>query len=209
MPGWNWCRKALAEWLVQKLSGNQRVIVGIDHGFSFPISYMGDHNLPDWRSFLDHFASKYPTHEEAVQNLLDDGRLPVGDPGQMRLTEAWTPSAKSVFKFRGQGTVAYATHAGIPWLKYLTENVRVHFWPFDGFDVPKGVSVVAEVYPAMFKMRYSFQRKMNEHQRDAYAVCKWLQDRDQNDLLEPYFSPPLRRGEMEQAMLEGWLLGVM
>jgi hypothetical protein len=33
-----------------------------------------------------------------------------------------------------QGSVAKATHAGLPWLRYLRRQAagRVHFWPLDG-----------------------------------------------------------------------------
>jgi hypothetical protein len=30
-------------------------------------------------------------------------------------------------------------------------GARVHFWPFDGRDVPAGRSAIAEVYPALWE----------------------------------------------------------
>ncbi|CAA7624209.1 hypothetical protein [Magnetospirillum sp. SS-4] len=41
------------------------------------------------------------------------------------------------------------THAGLPWLLFLRRTLvtKIHFWPFDGWAVPLGRSVVAEVYP--------------------------------------------------------------
>ena len=34
-----WTRKGVAEWLVQVARGEARTLVGIDHGFSFPLRY--------------------------------------------------------------------------------------------------------------------------------------------------------------------------
>ncbi|MEQ9379732.1 MAG: hypothetical protein RJP95_02630, partial [Pirellulales bacterium] len=33
----NWCRKEIAEWLIERAKENITFIAGIDHGFSFPI----------------------------------------------------------------------------------------------------------------------------------------------------------------------------
>ena len=50
-----------------------------------------------------------------------------------------------------QGSVAKSTHAGIPWLRFIRQRLRdrVHFWPFDGWDIPAGRSAVVEVYPSL------------------------------------------------------------
>lgn len=55
-----------------------------------------------------------------------------------------------MFHFDVPGSVAKSTHAGIPWLLYLRSRLgdRVHFWPFDGWQIPKGKSAVVEIYPA-------------------------------------------------------------
>jgi hypothetical protein len=48
-----WTRRGLAEWLCQELSSDTPTIVGIDHGFSFPIAYFDRHRLlRDWPGFL-------------------------------------------------------------------------------------------------------------------------------------------------------------
>jgi hypothetical protein len=56
----------------------------------------------------------------------------------LRLTAKWTSSAKSVFLSEVQGSVAKATHAGLPWLRWIKMAVgrEVHFWPLDGCKVP-------------------------------------------------------------------------
>jgi hypothetical protein len=60
--------------------------------------------------------------------------------------------AKSVFHFDVPGSVAKSTHAGLSWLLYLRSNTdgKAHFWPFDGWDLSVGGSVVAEVYPSLW-----------------------------------------------------------
>ena len=76
-------------------------------------------------------------------NLYRTGDAPppgtrTGSSDEFRLTERWTSSAKSVFLFDVQGSVAKSTHAGIPWLKWLREQAgeRLHVWPFDGWAIP-------------------------------------------------------------------------
>src|SRR5580692_8153895 len=59
-----WTRKGIAEWLVDRLSENAPTLVGIDHGFSFPLRYFEAHGLePYWPSFLDDFHRHWPTDE--------------------------------------------------------------------------------------------------------------------------------------------------
>jgi hypothetical protein len=44
-----WTRKGIAEWLVERLSVDAPTLVGIDHGFSFPLRYFEAHGLRlDW-----------------------------------------------------------------------------------------------------------------------------------------------------------------
>ncbi|MEE4112989.1 MAG: hypothetical protein V2I40_09265 [Desulfobacteraceae bacterium] len=60
-----WTRRGLAEWLVERLSEDVPTIVGIDHGFSFPLRYFEVHHLePDWPTFLDDFQKHWPTDAE-------------------------------------------------------------------------------------------------------------------------------------------------
>ena len=49
-----WTRKGIAEWLVDRLTEDVPALVGVDHGFSFPLRYFEVHGLlPDWPRFLD------------------------------------------------------------------------------------------------------------------------------------------------------------
>lgn len=205
-----WSRRALAEWLLEKLSEDRPrrpKIVGIDHAFSFPQSYLERHALRSWEHFLEDFADHWPTRSRRVRDLRE-GNSRTGQPEELRLTEKWTPAARGVFRFEMRGGAAKAAHAGIPWLDYLRQaSAQVHFWPFDGFEVPAGKSVVVEVYPDLFCNRFLREgRSAEEHA--AYSTCAWLQERDQLELLESYFKPPLSPREQERARLEGWIFGL-
>ena len=60
-----WTRKGIAEWLVERLAEDVPTLVGIDHGFSFPLRYFEAHRLlPDWSLFLDDFQRHWPTDED-------------------------------------------------------------------------------------------------------------------------------------------------
>lgn len=85
---------------------------------------------------------------------------------------------------------------------------RVHFWPFDGWKVPDDKSVIAEVYPSIFRNRYQREGR-TVHQQDADAITRWLTEIDERRFLERYFDPPLTDEERQVADLEGWILGIM
>jgi hypothetical protein len=213
-----WTRHDIAEWLRDELSGPKTSLVGIDHAFSFPLGYFEAHGLPlNWPAFLDDFQRHWPTDEAHTyvdfvrDGVCGEGSKRMGDPSWLRLTELWTPTAKSVFKFDVQGAVAKSTHAGLPWLRYLRTHCRdrVHFWPFDGWEIPPGRWVVAEVYPALWMRRFPNDKKRNADQHAAYATAAWLQRADLNGLLERYFNPALEPEEREIAHIEGWILGVV
>ena len=208
----NWSRLEIAQYCLETLESSGPVIIGIDHGFSFPLTYMQRYGLQCWDAFLQDFMRHWPTADpHTYVDFVRDNNPRTGDPSELRLCEQWTATAKSVFLFDVQGSVAKSTHTGLPWLLWLREMLQsrshVHFWPFDGFDVPEGKSVIAEVYPALYKRRYPrADRSPDEH--DAWSVAAWLQEADRRGTLDQYFSPPLTLPERKQAKLEGWILGV-
>lgn len=205
--GSKWSRAVLAEWLMDLLSEDRPTIVGIDHAFSFPKDYMRRHGIETWDGFLDDFCRKWQTDRHRVHDLRP-GITELGHKGELRLTDRWAQGTKSVFHMDVPGAVAYSTLAGLPWIRKLRRTLRddVHFWPFDDFRVPRGMSVVAEVYPSVFRRRYSSARKGD--QKDAFSVCRWLQERDDFGFLNRYIDPPLSEDERNLARLEGWILGV-
>jgi len=210
-----WTRRGIAEWLRERLAEDVPTLVGIDHGFSFPLRYFEYHHLPpDWDEFLVDFQQHWPT--DAAHTYVDfirdgvrgDGAARTGNPRWRRFCEERC-GAKSVFHFDVQGAVAKSTHAGIPWLLYLRRHLgeRLHFWPFDGWEIPAGRSAVAEVYPRLWKGAYPpADRTPDQH--DAYAVATWLREADQDGRLAAAFSPPLPPHQRAVAQVEGWILGV-
>jgi hypothetical protein len=85
---------------------------------------------------------------------------------------------------------------------------RIFFWPFDGWEVSNGASVVAEVYPSLWTG--GFRRRVGYgDEQAAYAAIAWLQLADLNGSLGGYFNPPLTSEEHEVAAVEGWILGVV
>ncbi|MBZ5698797.1 MAG: hypothetical protein LAN18_09645 [Acidobacteriia bacterium] len=208
-----WTRRAIAEWLVEKLSDGKPTLVGIDHGLSFPLRYFGQYGLPhDWPLFLDDFQRHWPTDEDIYVDFVRDGSIGKGaarsgNPRWRRLTEVRV-RAKSVFHFDVQGAVAKSTHAGIPWLRYIRRNVKrhVHFWPFDGWCVPPNCSVVAEVYPALWSRSFPTAGRTPD-QQDAYATAEWLRRAGCDGSLEKFLCPELEPHERKTAEIEGWILG--
>jgi hypothetical protein len=211
-----WTRRSIAEWLVERLSEGKPMLVGIDHGFSFPMQYFEQHKLPlDWPSFLDDFQRHWPTDEDIYVDFVRDGSAGnaaarSGNPRWRRVTELRARTAKSVFHFDIQGSVAKSTHAGIPWLRYIRQHAtgRVHFWPFDGWSVPPNRSVVAEVYPALWSRTLPSEGRTPD-QQDAFATAEWLRRGDMDGNLERYLRPELEPHERKKAEIEGWILGVL
>jgi hypothetical protein len=211
-----WTRKGLAHWLADQIDAGPPALIGIDHAFSFPLRYFERHALShDWPAFLDDFNAHWPTDEDNTyvcfvgDGLRGLGHKRQGDPAWLRLTERWTAAAKSVFLFDVQGQVATSTHAGLPWLRFLRQRcgTKLHFWPFDGWDLPPGKSVVAEVYPSLWMKRFPMEGR-NLDQHAAFAAATWLQRADQNASLNHFLHPPLTPAERTQAEIEGWILGV-
>ena len=211
-----WTRKGVAEWLVERFFQDTPTLVGIDHGFSFPLRYFEVYGLPpDWPSFLDDFQRHWPTDEENTyvdfvrDGSAGKGAARMGNARWRRLTEERAGAAKSVFHFDVQGSVAKSTHSGIPWLRFIRRELgpHIHFWPFDGWEIPAGRSAVAEVYPALWSRGFAREGRTGD-QHDAYSIAAWLSRSDREgslaDLLDPNLTPP----ERTVALVEGWILGV-
>lgn len=209
----NWSRSRLASWLRDLLLEDTPTIVGIDHAFSYPLAAMDEPARRSWDDFLAWFEEWWQTQEKTVLDCREANLERLQGYGKeeiLRLADRWVPTAMPVcggWEANGPN-VFYSTHAGIPWLRWLRREAagRVHFWPFDGFAVLAGKSVVAEVYPRVFRRRYP--TRLTGDERDAWLVCQWLKDRDEKGLLAPYFQPPLDEEEARRARIEGWILGV-
>jgi hypothetical protein len=212
----HWTRRGVAEWLVTRLTDHGPVLVGIDQAFSFPRQYFERYALAsDWPAFLDDFRRHWPTDAKSVsvdcvrKGRCGNGAARSGNARWRRLAEERTGSAKSVFHFDVPGSVAKSTHAGLPWLRFIRQQLgqRLHFWPFDGWDVPAGRSVIAEVYPRLWN-RGLAPEKRTQDQHDAYCIAAWLSRADHDGTLDSSFAPHLTAEEKAIAAAEGWILGV-
>ena len=209
-----WTREGIALWLAERFSDDIPTMVGIDHGFSFPLRYFEQYGLPlKWDAFLDDFVAHWPTHHPYVYvDFVREGEVGQGSlrQGQTRWRRECEIRcrAKSVFHFDVQGSVAKSTHAGIPWLHYLRRRLgSVHFWPFDGWEVPAGHSVILEAYPALYKHAYVLEDSTPD-QHDAFSIASWLRDADADGRLKTALQPKLSASLLKQAKVEGWILGV-
>jgi len=211
-----WTRKGIAEWLVERLAEDTPTLVGIDHGFSFPLRYFEVHGLlPDWPSFLDDFQRHWPTDDDHTyvdfvrDGAFGNGAARTGNSRWRRLTEERAGGAKSVFHFDVQGSVAKSTHAGIPWLRFIRQRLgpRVHFWPFDGWSIPARRSAVAEVYPALWSRSFANEGRTGD-QHDAFSIAAWLSRADRDGRLAAFLEPDLAPPERTLGQVEGWILGV-
>jgi predicted transcriptional regulator len=211
-----WTRRDIAKWLVERLSEDRPRLVGIDHGFSFPLRYFEEYGLSlDWQAFLDDFQQHWPTDEDHTYvDFVREGKCGcaaarTGDAHWRRLTEAKAPGAKSVFHFDVPGSVAKSTHVGLTWLRYLRQHLRgrVHFWPFDGWEIPTARSLVAEVYPPLWSGS-SEPEESDLDQHDAYSVAAWMRAADLSGSLAEFLKPSLTPAEFKTAQIEGWILGL-
>ncbi len=215
-PKKHWSRRGLAHWLADQLRNGPPTLVGIDHAFSFPLRYFEQYGLPhDWPAFLDDFQCHWPTDSEGARvddvrkGKLGRGASRTGETTWRRLTEVRARAAKSVFHFDVQGQVAKSTHSGLPWLRFLRQQLgqRVHLWPFDGWDLPADRSAIVEVYPRLWSATFHDSGLVDD-QLDAYAVAAWLQRADADGALTSALAPELTDAERASAAIEGWILGV-
>ena len=198
------------------MSDDVCTLVGIDHGFSFPLCYFEKYGLTlDWRAFLDDFCEHWPTDEDRTpvdfvrKGLCGKAAARCGNSRWRRMTELRCGSAKSVFHFDVQGSVAKSTHAGLPWLRFIAANTTrpVHFWPFDGWEVRTRSSAVVEVYPRLWNRAFAVEDR-NPDQHDAYVTAAWLQRADASGELVGCLHPNLTDGDRRIAAIEGWILGL-
>jgi hypothetical protein len=118
----------------------------------------------------------------------------MGDARWRRLTEERAGTAKSVFHFDVQGSVAKSTHAGIPWLRFIRQRLgqRIHFLPFDGWEIPPGRSANRRGLSGRPARRL-------QHRGLAFARRQGWQPRS-----VPETRPDARRAV---AQVDGWIIG--
>lgn len=211
VPGY-WSRKSVFDYLVSLLDG-EPALIGVDHGFSWPVEALDHLGLTSWPELLQHVETQYGClREQRIKGQVDVRGEPFTKfDTHLRLTEKRTPDAKPVFAFQPHG-VSWSTLAGLPWLSILRRDYgnRIHFWPFDGWTPEAGKHCIVEIYPRLFQRLYAEQcGHMTKDERDAFCAAEWLRDMRQHGLLDRYFDPPRTKQEDEVCRREGWILGVM
>jgi hypothetical protein len=143
------------------------------------------------------------------EGVMGDGAARTGHARWRRLTEIRAGGPRSVFRFAGPGAVGKSAHAGIPWLRFIRRRLagRIHFWPFDGWDIPAGSSALAEVYPALWRRTLAREDRTAD-QHDAFCIAAGLARADRDGTLPGFLQPDLRPAERTRAELEGWIFGV-
>jgi hypothetical protein len=177
-----------------------------------PRKYWTRRGLAEW--LVAELRSDVPTDGDNTyvdfirDGLFGFGALRAGNSRWRRLTEERC-KAKSVFHFDVQGSVAKSTHSGLPWLRFIRQQLgtSVHFWPFDGWTPPPERSVIAEVYPALWSRVFASEDR-NQHQHDAFAAALWMQQADTAGTLGNNFEPKLQPDVRKIAEIEGWILGL-
>jgi hypothetical protein len=87
------------------------------------------------------------------------------------------------------------------------KGLRFHFWPFDDWKIPADCSVVAEVYPALWRQEFEREDRTGD-QHDACSIAAWLSRADHEGTLAAFFEPDLSPKEQAMARVEGWILGI-
>jgi hypothetical protein len=120
------------------------------------------------------------TYVDCVRNgLRGNGAARWGDVHWRRLTEEQARWRSEIGLSVRRAGIGGEVQAGIPWLASSVGGDRVHFWPFDGWDIPARRSAVAEVYPSLWS--YSFDRDgRTGDQHDAYCITAWLSRADRD-----------------------------
>ena len=150
-------------------------LVGIDHGFSFPLRYFEVHGSRPTGPFLDDFQRHWPTDDDNTYvDFVRDGV-----DGQWRSARWRCPLAAAdrgargrrevrvSFRRAGIGGEIHPCRDSLAALHPAALGARVHFWPFDGWEIPAGRSVIAEVYPALWSRSFASEGRTAD-QHDAY-----------------------------------------
>ena len=210
----NWTRSVFADWLVKTLSGNDRVLVGLDFAFSFPRRDTGEFfpGVPDpdapstacdlWRR-VDKICED--TEDFYAGTFVEDERYAPyfqgGDQYEHRLRmtdercgQKGLGRPETVFKLVGPTQVGKGSLAGMRVLHHLRSHLCV--WPFDRLPRSRSATVAVEVYPGAF-VRRSKVTSGNPPSRPTVRNAKVRDMETLNRIMEFYDSEPLRDDVLE------------
>jgi hypothetical protein len=164
----SWSRRATLDWLLGRLDGSERLLIGMDFAFSLGCDRRGRFIAGDAGTAFDlwglvdaagaaeedFFGGAFATAGRHRHRFWHRGARPAGFDPCRRLTEtACTQgSPESPYKLIGAKQVGKGALAGMRVLKALRERGRgrVGVWPFE--PVGDG-SAVVEIYPRLFLRR--------------------------------------------------------
>jgi hypothetical protein len=94
--------------------------------------------------------------------------------------------------------------------RYLHRRLgeKIHFWPFDGWDIPPKRPAIVEAYPSIWRRGRIAPANMTDDQYDAHTIADWLRLADQAGGLQQALHPPLTDSECAVAQVGGWIFGV-
>ena len=163
----------MAEWLIDQATSGKPFVAGLDFSFWLRLPYFQHHGLTNRDDVVADFVEHWSIdREDATVDGRRRGNARTGTSDEFRVMERWRSSAKSNIQFDVQGQVAKSTHAGIPWLWRMRSAVgkKVHFRPFDGWQVRQGKSVIAEVYPPVLRRRYPAENRTADRQEPTASA---------------------------------------
>jgi len=171
-PGHRWTRTEIAEWLEGKLQGAERLLVGFDFAFAWPLGargYRGLDGTSTWSVFdlwdaiedssggeddfgcqavVDHkrFAPLFWTDKDRIMPM--DWRPGIRQAECACIGETGA-RPESVFKLVGPKQVGKAALTGMRVLRHLRigNEDRVSVWPYE----PARDSVLVEIFPTLFR----------------------------------------------------------
>ena len=206
-----WTRRGIAEWLVEHLLEARPTLVGIDHGFSFPVRFFDNtvcHTNGQHSSTISRNTGRRTTTfmsplcvRESAEMQPRDGACELEARDRTACTSEVCLSLRRA-RNRGELNPCWHTMASI----HPTTDIGVHFWPLDGWVILRGRSVIAEVYPSLWSRAFE-KGERNDHQHDAFSNAEWMRRSDIDGTLAKFFTPNLELAEKKAADAEGWILG--
>ena len=199
---------------METLSGNDRVLVGLDFAFSFPRRDTGEFfpGVPDpdapstacdlWQRVdkicedtEDFYAGTFVEDERYAPYFQDGDQY---EP-RLRMTDErchcmGLGRPETVFKLVGPTQVGKGSLAGMRVLHHLRSHLCV--WPFDRLPRSRSVDVVVEVYPGAF-VHMSKVTSSNPPSRPTVRKAKVSDMETLNRIMEFYDSEPLRDDVLE------------
>ena len=238
-----WSREECGAFLTEALRSDQpRTLIAVDFGLGLP--WGTDEALFDcrgWRALVERLSAIYSECGTARKTAKEINVLPRFDGhgpfrfndsrtdyrfyvdhgvSYYRLVDQCVPQAISHWYLGSGGTVGFHTISGLATVAQLLQERdkgRVDFrvWPQEGAQVDQSRHVMAEIYPAVFRVPEDLPGDLDGHETDAWRAAIAISDADQANELDKWFEiRPPKFGRVDgvpvdtQVAFEGWILGV-